>query len=67
MAKTLKKTVHELEIDLENFDVFDEQPAAGSWRRMRFLDYFYHGKMREARNGQDYHFWNFVQWYGPTQ
>jgi len=30
MAKTLKKTVHELEIDLENFDVFDEQPAAGS-------------------------------------
>ena len=44
MAKTLKKAVHELEVDLENFEVFDEQPAAGTWRRMRFLEYIYHEK-----------------------
>ena len=66
MAKSLKKAAHELEVDLENFELFDEIPAAGTWRKMRFLEHFYRGEQREARDGNLYLFWDFVQWYGPT-
>ena len=68
MAKTLAKADQdELEVDFANFDVYGRFPAAGSWRRMRFLDYFYRAEAREARDGVRYFFWDFVQWYGPTR
>lgn len=66
MAKSLKKAAHELEVDLENFELFFETPAAGTWRKMRFLEHFFRGQQRTARDGINYFFWDFVQWYGPT-
>ena len=69
MAKTLEKGQldHELEEDVIMFDWYRMVPPAGSWRRMRLLDYLFRGEAREARDGTYYLFWDFVEWYGPTR
>ena len=51
MAKTLtKRQDHELEVDLDNFEEYMIAPPAGSWRRMRLLDYLFRGEARAARD-----------------
>ena len=69
MAKTFQKRQVEddLRIDLDNFEEYMIAPPAGSWRRMRLLDYLFRGEAREARDQKYYYFWHFVEWYGPTR
>ena len=65
MAKSAKKAAEQLEEDLQNFDLYDAVPMEGSWRRMRFLAYIYALEERVARDGRNYIFMEFVEWYGP--
>ena len=64
MAKVRSKA--QFDEDWELWEEYADLPPEGTWRRIRILIRIHGCECMEARDGKEYTFKEFLDWYGPA-